>query len=175
MVPELETSRLRLRPWRTSDLNAAVEIYSNGEVARYLGRTPRAWTGPADAHAALARWASFEGPRYGVWAIVPHDEDDPVGSALLKLLPYSSGETSPDTEVGWHLHPRVWGRGYATEAGGRLLEHAWMHGIEEVFAVTYPANLASQAVCARLGMTGLGQTDRYYGLTCELFRVARPS
>lgn len=175
MVPELETSRLRLRPWRTSDLNAAVEIYSNGEVARYLGRTPRAWTGPADAHAALARWASFEGPRYGVWAIVPHDEDDPVGSALLKLLPYSSGETSSDTEVGWHLHPRVWGRGYATEAGGRLLEHAWMHGIEEVFAVTYPANLASQAVCARLGMTGLGQTDRYYGLTCELFRVARPS
>lgn len=174
MTPELETDRLLLRPWRESDAEAALEIYSQWEVARYLGASPKTWTGPDDVAAAFARWASLEGPRYGVWAIVPHEEGRPVGSALLKLLPFSSGEVSPDTEVGWHLRPEVWGRGYATEAGGRLLEHAWTQGIEEVFAVTYPANTASQAVCGRLAMTRLGQTDRYYGLVCELFRIRRP-
>ncbi len=173
MVPELETPRLLLRPWRESDADAALEIYSQWEVARYLGAEPRAWTGPDDVRAAFARWASFEGPRYGVWAIVPHEVGRPVGSALLKLLPYSSGEVSPDTEVGWHLRPELWGRGYATEAGGRLLAHAWEQGVDEVHAVTYPANTASQAVCQRLGMTGLGQTDRYYGVVCQLFRIAR--
>ncbi len=173
MVSELETPRLLLRPWRESDAEEALAIYSQWEVARYLGAAPRVWTGPEDVQAAFARWASFEGPRYGVWAIVPHEVGRPVGSALLKLLPYSSGEISPDVEVGWHLDPAVWGRGYATEAGGRLLDHAWEPGIDEVYAVTYPANTASQAVCRRLGMTGLGQTDRYYGLTCELFRKER--
>jgi len=174
MVPELETDRLLLRPWRGPDADAAFEIYSQWEVARYLGAAPKAWTDPADVAAAFARWASFTGPLHGVWAIVPHEIGRPVGSALLKLLPYSSGEASPDTEVGWHLRPEVWGRGYATEAGGRLLAHAWAHGLDEVFAVTYPANVASRAVCGRLGMEWLGQTDRYYGLVCELFRSRRP-
>ncbi len=174
MVPDLQTPRLLLRPWRESDADTALAIYSRWEVARYLGASPRVWEGLDDVHAAFARWASFEGPRFGVWAIVPHEVGRPVGSALLKLLPYSSGETSADVEVGWHLDPAVWGRGYATEAGGRLLDHAWEAGIEEVYAVTYPANVASRAVCRRLGMTDLGQTDRYYGITCELFRAARP-
>lgn len=175
MVPELETARLLLRPWQESDADAALAIYSRWEVARYLGASPRVWAGPDDVRAAFARWASFDGPRYGVWAIVPREVGHPVGSALLKLLPYSSGEVSPDVEVGWHLSPEVWGRGYATEAGGRLLDHAWEHGIGEVFAVIYPANTASRAVCRRLGMTDLGPTDRYYGLTCELFRIPRSS
>jgi len=106
---------------------------------------------------------------------VPIGETAPVGSALLKLLPASgTAEPTTDVEVGWHLRPEVWGRGYATEAGGRLLRYAWDNGFPEVFAVTYPENRPSQAVCERLGMTGLGPTDRYYDVTCELFRIARP-
>ena len=41
MVPELETPRLLLRPWRESDADAALEIYSQWDVARFLGSTPR--------------------------------------------------------------------------------------------------------------------------------------
>lgn len=175
VVPELTTERLLLRPWRESDADAAFAIYSRWEVARYLGATPKAWTERSEADAAIARWNSFDGPLHGVWAVVPAGSSEPVGSMLLKLLPYSSGEVSPDTEVGWHLSPDVWGRGYATEAAHRVLEHAWSFDVPEVFAVTYPENAPSQAVCRRLAMTGLGPTDRYYGLTCELFRVARPN
>jgi RimJ/RimL family protein N-acetyltransferase len=41
--------------------------------------------------------------------------------------------------------------------------------------VTYPENTPSQAVCLRLGMTPLGMTDRYYDISCALFRADRPS
>lgn len=170
--PTLRTDRLLLRPWRPDDLPTVYDIYSRWEVARYLGRTPTVLTEPAQAEASLARWAAIEGPLHGVWAIVPRGASVPVGSALLKLLPLSgSGTASGDTEIGWHLHPDAWGAGYATEAAQGLLAHAWAGGLDEVFAVTYRENTASQAVCRRLGMTHLGPTDRYYDLTCELFRV----
>lgn len=174
MVPDLATARLQLRPWRADEADAAFAIYSRWEVARWLGATPKAWTDPAEADPAIARWSAFPGPLHGVWAVVPHGASEPIGTVLLKPLPRSgTGEPTPDTEVGWHLHPDAWGRGFATEAAGRLLAHAWDHGLTEVFAVTYPDNGPSQAVCGRLGMARLGLTDRYYGITCELFRAGR--
>jgi RimJ/RimL family protein N-acetyltransferase len=174
-MPEFTTERLHLRPWRGDDVDTILAIYSQPEVARYLGRTPKAMAGRADAEAALARWTALSDGRLGVWAIVPSDEPVPVGSLLLKELPLSNdGGPSGQIEIGWHLRPEVWGRGYATEAATRVLEHAWTLGLDEVFAVTYPENLPSQAVCRRIGMTPLGRTDRYYDVPSELFRIARP-
>lgn len=175
MLPTLRTERLVLRPWRPEDAATAFEIYSQWDVARFLGSTPRAMAEPSEAEAAVARWSAFEGPLHGVWAIVPDGADAPVGSALMKLLPASgTGLPTADTEVGWHLRREAWGRGYATEAGGRLLRNAREHGVPEVFAVTYPQNSASQRVCERLGMERLGLTERYYDMACELFHIVTP-
>jgi RimJ/RimL family protein N-acetyltransferase len=33
---ELETARLRLRPWRTGDLDAYVALFADPEVVRYI-------------------------------------------------------------------------------------------------------------------------------------------
>jgi RimJ/RimL family protein N-acetyltransferase len=175
MLTTLHSERLVLRPWRSDDAEFVLDMYSRPEVMRYLGRQPVLLTELAEAQARIAAWTAFPGPLHGVWAIVPAGRQTPVGTALLKVLPCSgSGEPSGVTEVGWHLHPHAWGHGYATEAGGRLLAHAWSHGLSTVFAVTYPENEASQAVCLRLGMTPLGLTEDYYDLTCALFG-AEPS
>jgi RimJ/RimL family protein N-acetyltransferase len=175
MGPEFSTERLHLRPWRPDDVDTILAIYSQWEVARYLGRTPKAMTGRADAEAALARWTALSDGGLGVWAIVPTGQAEPVGSLLLKELPLSDDAgPSGDIEIGWHLRPQAWGRGYATEAATRVLDHAWTLGVDEVFAVTYPENTPSQAVCVRIGMTPLGLTERYYDLPCQLFRIARP-
>lgn len=174
-MPEFTTDRLQLRPWGPDDLDTILAIYSQWEVARYLGRTPKAMASREDAEAALARWTGLSDGRLGVWAVVPNDADAPVGSLLLKELPLSKeGGPSGQIEIGWHLRPEAWGRGYATEAATRVLEHAWTLGLDEVFAVTYPENQPSQAVCLRLGMTPLGLTERYYDVPSQLFRIARP-
>lgn len=175
MLPTLHSDRLVLRPWAPEDTEAVLDLYSRWDVVQYLGTNPKTLTQPAEAATRIAVWAGFPGPLHGVWAIVPAGGGQPIGTALLKLLPDSgSGTPSKHTEVGWHLHPEAWGHGYATEAGRRLLEHAWEQGLAEVFAVTYPQNSASQAVCRRLGMAPLGLTDRFYDVTCELFRADRP-
>ena len=175
-LPTLTTERLVLRPWRAADAAAAFDLYSRWEVARYLGRVPAVLTDPAQARSRVEGWSRFPGPLHGVWAIVPHGADAPVGSVMTKVLPLSEGgEPSGDTEIGWHLHPDTWHRGYATEAAERLLDHVWAQGLGEVYAVTYPENAASQAVCRRLGMESLGLTDRYYDVTCALFRLGRPA
>ena len=41
--------------------------------------------------------------------------------------------------------------------------------LPQIFAVVDSANMASRKVVERLGMIYLGQTDRYYGETLELF------
>ena len=147
MLPTLQSERLTLRPWTADDAEAVFDLYSRWEVMRFLGTNPAVMTEPVQAEAKIATWNALPGPLHGIWAIVPHGEDRPIGTALLKLLPHSGSKApSPDTEVGWHLHPDAWGRGYATEAGGRLLAHAWSHDLEQVFAVTYPENTASRAV-----------------------------
>jgi RimJ/RimL family protein N-acetyltransferase len=176
MLPTLETPRLALRPWRIAEAELVLKMYSRPEVVRYLGRNPVVLTELHQAEDRIRAWSTLQGPTHGVWAIVPNGQAHPVGTALLKILPLSGGaEPSGITEVGWHLHPDAWGHGYATEAGQRLLQHGWAQGLDRILAVTYPENLASQAVCLRLGMDALGQTEDYYDVRSELFSIAAPA
>lgn len=173
------TDRLLLRPWTTDadDLAFVFDMYSRIEVQRYIGRTPRVMTDPAEARATVERWQRMEDGVLGVRAITTRDGAR-AGSLLLKHIPWSADAAAPgapeDIEIGWHLHPRAWGHGYASEAATAVLEQAWIAGVGRVVAVTNPANTASQSVCRRIGMRHLGTTDRYYDTTCELFEIAPP-
>ena len=90
---------------------------------------------------------------------------------LLKPLPNGVGEV----EVGWHLHPDSWGRGYATEAARAVVDRAFDDGLLEVYAVVRPGNEPSLAVCRRLGMQPLGRTTRWYHRELEAFRLEAPA
>jgi RimJ/RimL family protein N-acetyltransferase len=113
-------------------------------------------------------------PAADVFAVVPHDTDRPVGMAVLVPIPFSDGFNGDDYEIGWHLHPDVWGRGYGTEAATALVERAFAAGIPKLYAVTHPDNVRSQAVCGRLGMTDLGLRPDWYDRRLRAFRLDRP-
>ena len=168
-MEELTTARLRLRAWTTApgDLDRLTDIYSRDEVSRWLGGTPS--VPPAEL---VARWAAVHelDARFGCWAI---ERPDGVvaGTVLLKPLPNGVGEV----EVGWHLHPDSWGRGYATEAARAVIERGFDAGLPEVYAVVRPGNSASLAVCARLGMHPLGLFRRWYDVELEAFRLMAPA
>lgn len=171
----LDTDRLRLRPWEPDDADAVLDLYSRWEVQRFLGVAPRVLERLEEAAERIERWHALDDDTHGVWAITSRDGGAPVGSLLLKPIPASGTEPLPplnhtdDTEIGWHLHPDAWGRGYANEAAAAALAHGFERGLPRVVAVTHADNLASQAVCRRIGMTHRGTTDAYYNATCELF------
>ena len=167
---ELLTPRLRLRAWTTrrDDLARLTDIYGRPEVTRWLGGSPS--VGPVEL---VARWAevSRADPRFGCWALEVRGEQPLVaGTVLLKPLPAGVGEV----EVGWHLHPDCWGRGYATEAARAVVERAFGAGLPEVYAVVRPGNEPSLAVCRRLGMQPLGRMRRWYDVELEAFRLMAP-
>jgi RimJ/RimL family protein N-acetyltransferase len=168
--PVLVTERLIARPWTLdeADLAAAYDVYSRPEVAQWIG----APMDPAEIRIRIERWSQpTDDPTYGVWAVEEVGQPDrPIGSVLLRPLP----PDEEDVEVGWHLHPAVWGRGYATEIGRAAAQRAFQTGIDEVFAIVRPGNERSSQVARRLGMEYVGRTDKYWGLHAELFRL-RPS
>ena len=175
LPPALTTERLLLRPWADHDVDFVLDTYSRWDVKQYLGDRPRVMADRDEAVAAIARWQAASGPVLGLWAVELVATGAVLGNLLLKDTP-ASGPTEPlapsgDIEIGWHFHPDAWGHGYATEAAGAVLTHAFDSGIARVIAVTYPDNAASQRVCTRIGLRHIGQTDRYYNSTFELFET----
>jgi RimJ/RimL family protein N-acetyltransferase len=162
-----ETDRLVVRAWTQdpADLARLTDLYSRPEVTRFLGPIRGS---PAEV---VDRWRDLMAadPRQVIAAIEVRATGRVAGTVLYKTLP-----DDHHMEVGWHLHPDAWGRGYATEAGRAAVDRGFRLGVPEVFAVVRPDNPRSQAVCRRLGMRHLGRTGRYYDLTLELFHLPAP-
>jgi RimJ/RimL family protein N-acetyltransferase len=154
----IETARLVIRPWSRQEIDRFFDLYRRPEVTRWLGGGPVRDRSEAIERMErnLARLA--EDPRYGSWAVVERDSGVPAGTVLLKPLPDGDGEI----EIGWHLHPDSWGRGYATEAASAMLGRGFSYGLREIWAVVDPANDRSIAVCGRIGLRLLGTTSRWY-------------
>jgi RimJ/RimL family protein N-acetyltransferase len=161
------TERLRVRAWTEDpdDVAFVYDLLSRWEVARWLGARPRALETADEARQAVRRWRSraSAGDRHGIWAVEDKDTGRPVGSVLVVRLPGPDDEPTDDVEVGWHLHPDAWGRGYATEAAGAALDRELAAGAPEVFAVIREGNTRSTAVAQRIGMVPIGVQTRWYG------------
>ncbi len=174
------TPRLLLRHWEDADLPAFFDLYSRDDVMRWLGTHPRRALATTDeARERLDRWIAGGrrlDPPLGMWAMVPlaPAEQHPVGTLLLMPLTDADGPAGLP-EIGWHLHPRCQGQGFATEAAEAVLAAAAAAGIDEVLALTDLDNVRSQAVAARLGMADEGMTGRWYGLTTRQFRKSLPA
>jgi RimJ/RimL family protein N-acetyltransferase len=167
---DVRTERLKLRRWSLDDAEQALAIYGDPEVARRLspelGRV-------ADADAMrllLAQWIAEDErlvPPSGRWAVERRSDGGLVGGAFL--LPLPPGDE--DLEFGWQTAREHWGQGYASEAGRALAQWAFEHGEEELFAVVRRGNERAAAVALRIGMEWVGETDKYYGLTLQVYRL----
>jgi ribosomal-protein-alanine N-acetyltransferase len=154
---ELETARLRLRPFTTADRDTIHAVYSDPEVMRHVGNGPHRKL--EETEAALRIYAGVLARRgYSFLAVCELDGGALVGDAGL----YPLGGQGPDVELGYTLARGVWGRGYATELGRALVEHAFEAlRVRRVVAQVEPANVASRHVLEKLGMTEREQRTAY--------------
>lgn len=96
--------------------------------------------------------AHFARHGFGLWVVEAPGVTDFAGYCGLVHVPYAEHFT-PAVEIGWRFDPAFWGRGYATEAARAALDFGFATlGLEEIVAITVPANLRSWAVMERLGM-----------------------
>ena len=166
----LETERLLIRPWAAGDREAFTAMASDRELMHYVhGGTPFS---EAEIDEFLGRQArQFAELQVCMGAMVEKERGAVVGVAGVQPL-----GTTGDLEIGWWLSSEVWGRGYATEAGGAAMRHV-LETLQRprVVAVIDPPNEASKRVVARLGMefeatyTGTQLGHRRPELVLDLF------
>jgi RimJ/RimL family protein N-acetyltransferase len=165
----LTGERVHLRPWTLDDAAAALAVYGDADVARWLAPAMDRVADKPAMRLVLQQWLA-ENARMttpaGRWAVELREGGSVIGGATLLPLP-------PDEayEVGWQLRPASWGHGYATEVGRALARWAFDQGIEEVIAVVRPANSRALGAIHRLGMQWVGETDKYHGLHLQVYRL----
>lgn len=172
----IETDRLILRYWTHDDADRLFDMMSRIEVAKWSGAgIPMASID--EARTRIERMPSRAGDRPGAGMFAAERKDTGVvaGMAVLVQLPASKGLDRSDMEIGWHLHPDSWHQGFATEAATALVARGFAAGLTELFAVTKPGNVPSQAVCLRLGMADLGLRTDWYDTELRAFRLAAPA
>ena len=153
-IPVLETPRLRLREWRFDDIEPLAEINAHPDVSPMVGFLDREGT-EWQVAAVVAQW-EVEG--FGLWAVEDRETGRFVGRIGLTRQVDFGPEPEP-VEVGWTLHPDVWGRGLATEGAAESLRYGFEDaGLDRIVSITLPENARSRRVMEKLGLSYVGQT-----------------
>lgn len=106
----------------------------------------------------------------GLWTVRGRPEADGGGGdgaqaesspdELVGFVGFRHFWDPPELELVYGLHPSVWGRGVASEAGRAVMAHAFDDlGFVEVLAATDVPNEPSIAVLERLGFQEWRRTD----------------
>ncbi len=166
---DIETERLFLTPFSPDHLEGLHVLDRDPAVMRYIGSgaTKTLDETREGIARAQARWAEFG---FGWWAVFPRASQDLIGVACIQHV---ANDPANPIEVGWRLRPDQQGRGYASEAGRAALEFGFrVTQADEIIAVCYPENTASQNVMRRIGMTKRG-IERHYDTDCMTYAIGR--
>jgi RimJ/RimL family protein N-acetyltransferase len=152
----VETDRLILRRWLDADAPAMAAIWRQPQVWQALQPNrpfdSNQWRGMLDRH--LRHWDAHG---FGLWAVTTRESPLPmgwIGASHPTFVP----ELAEEVEIGWTLHPDLWGLGLATE-GATAATHAAFDALpnERVISLIHPRNDRSMAVATRLGMSRAGE------------------
>jgi RimJ/RimL family protein N-acetyltransferase len=179
VIPSLHTPRLLLRPWRPDDVAAFVAMSFDPAVMEFLRPFPDRGAAEAWVARAMEHWQRYG---FGLWVAEIPGEAGFAGVVGLAAVGYEAHFT-PAVEIAWRLIRPFWGRGYATEAARATLDHGFGElKLDEIVAVTVPANWRSRRVMERLGMTRDPAGDFDHPLVPEgslkrhvLYRLPNPS
>jgi RimJ/RimL family protein N-acetyltransferase len=163
----LETDRLQLRELTPSDLPFVAEMVGDAETMRYY---PHPFM-PLEAR----RWLQRQLDRYardghGLWLVIDKESGNRIGQVGLAI---QDVDHVKEPEIGWLIHRKYWRRGFATEAGCGVRDHAFHSlGLERVISLIRPVNEPSRGVAKNVGMTVDRETE-FHGYPHLVFAVRR--
>ena len=164
----LQTERLTLHELTPGDLAFVAAMVGDAETMRFY---PHPFM-PLEAR----RWLQRQLDRYahdghGLWLVVERESGARVGQVGLAI---QDVDHAKEPEIGWLIHRKWWRRGYATEAGRAVRDHAFHGmGLERVISLIRPVNEPSKGVARKVGMDVERETD-FHGYRHLVFAVRRP-
>jgi RimJ/RimL family protein N-acetyltransferase len=177
----LYSKRLTFTPFNASDVDLAIELFTDAEVLKFAGGVME----EDEIRRDMSNWTKRGGNGcIGIWCISDQDSGEKLGSAALLPMPVEEDDTDfslvipgrmpdGDVEIGYFLKRSAWGQGYATETSKRLIRMAFEESpLTEVVATFDIGNVASRNVLEKGGFVNRG-TMRCYGEEGPNYRITR--
>jgi RimJ/RimL family protein N-acetyltransferase len=165
------TQRLIIRPLKLSDAKIWEAFILSETATRYFPDNFKLKPELSEKWIA-SQLQRYRKDGYGLMALEDMQSGKFVGQCGLLLQEVNGRE---EVEIGYHLLPKYWGKGYAIEAAQEFKRI----GFEEeeatsLISLIHPDNRPSQKVAQRNGMQKSGEC-LHKGLAADIFRIDRES
>lgn len=163
----LESERLYLREYTLDDVDLMFELNCDPEVMTFIG-PPR--TDIKVAEESIQKLIKYysKHPGLGVWAAIEKESEEHIGFFELAHM-----DNTEEIEVGYRLHKKFWGKGYATEMTKVLIDYGFnKKNLDEIVGITHHENYASQNVLKKAGLVYI-RDDHFYNLDVKYFRIIK--
>lgn len=165
----LETERLKIFVPEQESLENRYNLLSDAKVTKYIGNgSPKTLS---EVKKGLDK--SIEHfMKYGftLFDVFEKDSNEFIGEAGLIYLAFV--RSNEDVEVGYKLHQKYWGKGYATELANAFIKWGFAQlNLTKIVACCFPENAASSKVMLKAGMKYQGKY-LYAGLReCDIYEI----
>jgi [ribosomal protein S5]-alanine N-acetyltransferase len=113
----------------------------------------------------------YEDGRYGLQVLINKETGEFVGQCGL-MVQEVNGESV--VEIGYHLLPKHWGKGYASEAAQGFRDYGFENNFaDSIVSIIDPQNELSKRVAERNGMRLVDANADFRGQSHHLYRITR--
>jgi RimJ/RimL family protein N-acetyltransferase len=145
----LETDRLKLRPFRSDDVDAIASYSTKAEFIRFMPLPAQTIESAADFVGRIVADGQPDSKSDWHFAIQLGDAPQLIGTIRIGVREAEHRQG----DVGYALHPDHWGKGYASEALRRVLAFGFADlSLERIWAIADVLNVASWRAMERAGM-----------------------
>ncbi|PQJ19891.1 GNAT family N-acetyltransferase [Tenacibaculum sp. SG-28] len=143
------SDRLLFRSWKKEDLQNLVTLNSNPLVMKYFPRILHEEDCKKFLHSMQKQ---LEQNKFCYFAVEVIQTKEFIGFIGLSKQTYPI-DFNPSVDIGWRLHPKFWGKGYATEGAKACLQYGFNQiNLKKILAVAPITNKNSIAVMQKIGM-----------------------
>lgn len=145
---QLETARLRLRPFTLSDVDDLHRLWTEAGVRKYLWDDELIPRHRVESIIEISI-SLFESSGFGLWAVLTRVDDELIG-----FCGFWHFHEPPKLELLYGISERYWKRGLVTEAATSMMRYGFeVLSFDRIEASTDAANHSSSQVMKRLGMS----------------------
>jgi ribosomal-protein-alanine N-acetyltransferase len=170
---EIETERLKLRPYTLNDIDNLHNLWTNAGVRKYLLDNIIITREQAEIF-VRGSIDCFEKNGFGQCVVILKEKNSFIGFCGFRFF-----EEPPEVEILYGLYPEYWGKGLAAEAAKAMIRYGFEENkFEKILAGTDEPNSLSLRVIEKCGMKfykkinlPTGVDTIYYELKREDFRT----